>query len=244
MRILIAGTAAATSSSLPEPESDVTVEWVSPLVVTPRFADTKRALGRLAEVRTIALTSVHAVDAMVGGLRALGHDVRALFGIKLAAVGGATAARLTSHGLSADLVANGGGAELAAEMLAAHLPDPILHLRAQDGRPELGDALSAAGKRVELVAAYETSPDTHALKAARLRHAAEPYDAIGVASPRGGAALVEAFGGASRLAGVRIGAIGATTQAALKEVGVDSVVPDHPSLDELVRLLSSRDHNG
>jgi uroporphyrinogen III methyltransferase/synthase len=222
----------------------VEIDWVSPLVVTPRFADTKRALGRLAEFRTIALTSVHAVDAMVGGLRALGHDVRALFGVRLAAVGGATAARLQSHGLDADLVAEGGGAELAAEIIAAQLPDAILHLRALDGRAELGDALVAAGKRVEIVAAYETSPDTHALKAARLRHAAEPYAAIGLSSPRGGTALVDAFGGAQRLAGLRIGAIGKTTQAALKAIGVDSVVPDHPSLDALVRLLSAPDHNG
>jgi uroporphyrinogen-III synthase len=237
-RILIATTApGGTAGSLAPDGRDCEIEWVSPLVVTPRFADTKTALGQLAKVRTIALTSAHAVDAMVGGLRALGHDVRALFGIKLAAVGEATAARLGAHGLAADLVADGGGAELAREILSAQLPDPILHLRALDGRPELGDALVAAGRRVEVVAAYETTPDAHALRAARLRHAAEPYAAIGLTSPRGADALVDAFGGEAQLRKLHLGAIGPTTQASLAARGLRAVVPERPSLEALITLL-------
>jgi uroporphyrinogen-III synthase len=224
---------AATGVTAPQPD----VAFVSPLVIVPRFADMKRTMSGLGQWRTIALTSPHAVDGVVGALRALGHDVRALFGIKLAAVGDATAERLGQYGLSADLVAHGGGAELAREIIAADLPDPILHPRAADGRPELADALTAAGKRVEVALAYDSRPDAGALKAALLRHAAEPYAAIGFASPQGFAALLSTFG-AQRLAGVRLGAIGATTAAAMTAAGFADVrVPERPSLEALIEVL-------
>jgi uroporphyrinogen III methyltransferase/synthase len=239
-RILIASTAASrperagahAASHLP---GGCEIEWVSPLVVTPRFAEAKRALGRLAEFRSIALTSPHAVDAMVGALRALGHDVRALFGLKLCAVGDSTAIALGRHGLSADLIAEGGGAELAREMLSAHVADPVLFLRAADGRPELADVLGAGGLRVEVASAYETAPDGQAIKAALLRHASEPYAAIGLASPRGAEAIAVAFGVGVR--GVVLGAIGATTAAALSARKLDALVPERPSLDALITLL-------
>ena len=77
---------------------------VSPLQVVPRFSAMKQALGRLDAVRVIALSSVHAVDALLGALTALGRDARALAGIKLAAVGEATARRLIELHLAADLV--------------------------------------------------------------------------------------------------------------------------------------------
>ncbi len=232
-RILIAATREGSARS--------EVDWVSPLVVVPRFADMKRAVGRLGEFRTIALTSAHAVDALIGALRAVGQDVRALFGLRLAVVGEGSAERLSRYGLVADLVAQGGGAALASELITSGLPDPILHPRALDGRTELADALTAAGRRVEVVPAYETMPDGPALKAALLRHAAEPYAAFAFASPSGAHALIEAFGGTARLRGALIGAIGPTTEAELKALGfVDIVVPVLPSLDALVDVLAAR----
>ncbi len=254
---MVSTTAAAPSPSPPPPgdqhdEDDVgqpgaagTVEWLSPFTVTPRFAEMKRALGRLAEVRTIAFTSGHAVDALVGALRAMGHDVRALFGVRLAAVGPATARRLERYGLSADLVpsAAAGGEALARELIAAGpaaLPDPILLPRAADGRPELATLLVAAGRRVEVVAAYDVTPDAPALKRALMRHAAEPYAAIGFCSPRGVGALLDAFGGPTRLAGVQLGAIGETTRAALVERGLAvAVVPELPSAGALAAALTA-----
>jgi len=243
-RILVAATRPAEGAvpTTDEPPEPYELAWVSPLIVTPRFADTKQALARLAEVRTIALTSAHAVDSLIGALRALGHDVRSLFGIKLAVVGEATAAQLGTHGLSADLVAEGGGAELAHEIVAARLFDPILYLAAKDGRPELAEILIAAGLRVDRVAAYETSPDIQSLKAARLAHAATPYDGIAFCSPRGVDALVDVFGGAARLQNVKgrpiLGAIGETTLAALRTHGLTALVPARPSVKGVIALLA------
>ena len=162
-----------------------TIDRVAPLVVLPRFAEMKAAMARLASYRTIAMTSAHAVDALVGALRALGHDVRALFGIQLAVVGAATAARLERYGLSADLVADGGGEKLAQEILASACADPILYPRAADGHPALVDALTAAGRRIDPVAAYETRPDAAAIKTVLMKHAERPYAAFAFASPKG-----------------------------------------------------------
>ncbi len=230
MAILIAATRQAAAHA--------EVDWVSPLVVVPRFAEMKRAVGHLAEFRSIALTSAHAVDALIGALRSVGHDVRALFGIRLAAVGEGTADRLARYGLVADVVAAGGGAALAAELLAGGVAAPVLLPRALDGREELELALRGAGHRVDVVTAYETTPDGPALKAALLKHASEPYRAFGFASPSGARALIDAFGGTGRLQGAIIGAIGATTAAALHELGfAEVVVPETASLDALVAAL-------
>jgi uroporphyrinogen III methyltransferase / synthase len=218
----------------------VQVDWVAPLIVTPRFADMKQALAKLAEWRTIAFTSAHAVDALIGALRSLGHDVRALFGIRLVAVGGVTAARLNSYGLSADLVAEGGAIGLAQALIEAGdaFGEPILHPRALDGRTELGDALSAAGRRIEVVPAYETSIDEAAIAGALREHHRARYDAIGFFSPRGVDAFVAIFG-AARLAGVALGAIGETTRSALAAHGLGPiVVAEHASAGALLAALS------
>lgn len=212
------------------------VELLAPLIVVPRFAEMKRALVGLGRVRTLALTSGHAVDALVGALYATGHDVRALFGIRIAVVGEGTAERLQRHGLRADLVATGGGADLAREIVAAGFDGTVLYPRALEGRPELGDALRAAGLPVEVVHAYETHPDAPAIKAALLRHHAAPYAAVGFTSPRGAAAVLDVFG--DRLGACTIGAIGETTRAALVEAGLRNVlVPDVPSVVGLVEVL-------
>ena len=214
------------------------VDLLAPLVVVPRFAEMKRALLGLGQVRTLALTSGHAVDALVGALLAIGHDVRALFGIRIAVVGEGTAERLLGHGLRADLVAQGGGADLAREIIAAGFEGPVLHPRAKDGRPELADALVAAGYAVDVAHAYETHPDGPAIKAALLRHHEAPYAAIGFTSPRGARAVLDVFG--DRLGTCAVGAIGPTTHDALVDAGLrDIIVPDAPSVLGLVEVLGA-----
>ena len=104
----------------------VEVTRVSPLTVVPHFAVVKAALERLDQVRTIAFASAHSVDAIVGALLATGQDVRRLAGLKLAAVGAASARRLEQMHLRADLVAGAGGARLAEEIRDARFEGPVL----------------------------------------------------------------------------------------------------------------------
>ena len=194
---------------------DIDVVRVAPLTIVPRFADIKSALGRWSHARTIAFASAHAVDAFFGALANAGRDARSLHGVKLAAVGRATAARLAERSIAADFVGDGGGADLAAALVAGGAEGPALVLGAHGGRRELADALAGAGWTVEAVAAYDSVPDDAALAAAWKAHRARPFFAVAFTSPRGARAFLDLAPGDRALAGVRIGAIGETTRDAL-----------------------------
>jgi uroporphyrinogen III methyltransferase/synthase len=223
-----------------EPRLDgAELDRVAPFAIVPRFAEVKRALADLDRYRTVAFASAHAVDAVVGALMASGRDLRALAGVRLAAVGAATARRLEEVHLRADVQANGGGAALAAEIRAASCEGPVLLPRAHGGREELREALVAAGYTVEAVDAYDSVLDEAALARAARTHRLRPYDAIAFASPKGASAFLSALGGAARLGPSLVGAIGETTRAALVEAGVTvTVVPPEPSLPVLVDALA------
>jgi uroporphyrinogen III methyltransferase/synthase len=220
---------------------DVDVIRVAPLQIVPRFADVKAALGRLERARIVAFVSAHAVDAVFGVLASADRDARALGGLKVAAVGAATATRLGERGIRADVVGHGGGAELAAALVAEGA-GPALVFGAHGGRPELADALAAAGVAVEPVAAYDSVADDQALAAAWKAHRARPFFAVAFTSPRGARAFfdVAAAEPATALAGVRVGAIGETTRAALVDAGVAvDAVPAHPDVGALVAALAA-----
>jgi uroporphyrinogen III methyltransferase/synthase len=124
----------------------------------------------------IAFTSAHAASAFLDRLlgreesgspartehEGLGppnqRDIRALAGIKLAAVGPATAAALARYGLLADLVPD----RAAGRHLAAALGDlsrlRILLPRSDIALRDLPDALRARGASVTEVVAYATRP--------------------------------------------------------------------------------------
>ena len=104
----------------------------------------------------IVFTSALAVDRVVARLR----DGRDLGGVRLAAVGRATAAALAGHHLVADLVAE----PATAEGLVAAIPAPagpeggtVLYPRAGGARPLLAQGLRAKGWTVEEVVAYRTA---------------------------------------------------------------------------------------
>jgi uroporphyrinogen III methyltransferase / synthase len=217
--------------------ADLDVVRVSPLTIVPRFADVKSALGRLERAHTVCFVSAHAVDAFFGALTAADRDARALFGVTLAAVGDATRARLAERGLRADFVGHGGGAELAAALIAGGAEGGALVLGAQGGRADLGDALAAAGWTVDAVAAYDSVADDVALAAAWKAHRLRPFHAVAFTSPRGVSAFLE-LGTVEELAGARIGAIGETTRAALEahKLAVDAVPPT-PDVAALIDAL-------
>jgi uroporphyrinogen III methyltransferase/synthase len=232
-RILLLSTKETEETRLPH---DVDVERVSPLQIVPRFAEVKQALAHLDEARTVAFVSAHAVDTFFAALTAADRDARALFGRKLAAVGRATAERLARHGLRADVVGDGGGGELG-RALVAEAAGPALVFGAAGGRSELADALAAAGWTVASVAAYDSVPDDAALARALKTHRIRPFDAIAFTSPRGADAFCDLAG--DTLGRVPLGAIGATTRAALVARGLTiAVTPDTPDVAALIDALA------
>ena len=108
----------------------------------------------------IVFTSANAVDAFIERLLASPRDVRALHGVKLCAVGPATAERLARHGLKVDLVP----AEYRAEAVVAGARRRratlnglrVLLPRADIGREVVADELRRQGADVTEVIAYRT----------------------------------------------------------------------------------------
>jgi len=117
------------------------------------------AVRRAVSFDLIAFTSGHAVDAFMTRLLAVAHDVRELKGVKLCAVGPATAERLARYGLKVDIVA----AEFRAESLSRAMSSHgeirgmrVLLPRADIGREVVAEELRRQGADVTEVIAYRT----------------------------------------------------------------------------------------
>ncbi|MBX6394953.1 MAG: uroporphyrinogen-III synthase, partial [Alicyclobacillaceae bacterium] len=106
----------------------------------------------------IVFTSRNAVDSVWSRLAAAGKDVRALHGVRVAAVGSSTAAALRDRGVLADLVAPEFRGSVLAEALKPHLSpgDPVLLPRSNLASRDLPDGLAKAGARILEVEAYRT----------------------------------------------------------------------------------------
>ncbi len=114
-----------------------------------------RALAELGRFAWVVFTSANGVEAFLGRLRQLGRDLRALGGVKLAAIGPKTADALRQHGLEPDLVPPRYQSEdLAAALRQQVRPgDRVLLARADRGRELLREELAGACL-VEQVAVY------------------------------------------------------------------------------------------
>lgn len=128
-------------------------------IVPPEsWAPLDNAIGRLAAYDWLIFTSVNGVDHFFARLEAAGLDSRALGGRKVAAIGVATAERLRSRGILADVVP----AEFRAEGVVAALEGlvkpgmKVLIPRAAVARDLLPDKLREMGAAVDVATAYRT----------------------------------------------------------------------------------------
>jgi uroporphyrinogen III methyltransferase/synthase len=152
-----AGQAAALVEPLEELGAHVLVQPAIEILPPedPRALDD--ALQRLSEFDWVVFSSANGVEHFFGRLLASGRDLRALGGVRLAAIGPATAACLARYHLQAELQPE----EFRAEALAAALRSQargrrFLLVRASRGRDVLARELSAAGAEVCQVVAYQS----------------------------------------------------------------------------------------
>lgn len=133
-----------------------TIETVPP----DSYAVLDAALARLKSFNWLIFTSATGVDAFIERLRSSGHEVADAGGLRIAAIGPATARRLADCGLQA--------AKVPAEYRAEAIIDAIgedrirdarfLIPRAQVAREKLPEMLAVAGAREVVVApAYRTT---------------------------------------------------------------------------------------
>ena len=128
-----------------------------PTIVIAPPADGGRALadalGRIERYAWVVLTSTNGAAAFVEAL----DDARRLGGVKLAAIGPATAAVLREAHLPPDLVPDRYVAEALLEAFALFVPSgPVLLARAAVARDVLPDGLAALGWQLDVVEAYRT----------------------------------------------------------------------------------------
>ncbi len=195
----------------------------------------------------ILFTSANAVTAFMDRLLATGatedktprYDLRVLAGVRLAAVGPATAAALRRYGLTADLTPE----HATGRDLAAALPDVagqhILLPRSDRALRDLPEALAARGAQITEIVAYTLKPAAPnpaglaAVDAGEIDVAVffSPSALSGLAALLN-RSLVEA------LHGVAVACIGPTTAAAARELGLQAdIVSDMPTVEGLVNAL-------
>lgn len=210
--------------------------WTTIALVPPADpAPFESALARLEEFDWLAVTSGHAVAALVERVAAPPAS------LALAAIGPATAAALEAAGWRVDRVGEGDGAEgLVAAFRAAGdaAGARVLYPASARARTTLEHGLAALGATVERVEAYRTLPVALDAAACRAEIESGAVEAVTFASPSALEGLAEALGDAELselLARVAVASIGPTTSAALAAFGRAPDAEAEPStLDGLV----------
>ena len=219
------------------------------VIVAPEsFDEIDRALRELEAFAWLAFASANAVDRTVSRAAQLGVDVAALARLRLAAVGAATARRLERTVRTPDVVPSVASGEALAAALAPHVRGRrVLVPRPAESRPELVDGLTRAGATVVAPIVYRTAaapPEVLEPLASAL--AQRRLDAVLFASPSAVRSVVAALGPRrSMLQGIVLGAIGATTAAEMRRLGLTvDVQPPKASgealADALAEILGAR----
>lgn len=184
------------------------------------------ALERLSTYGWAVFTSVNAVEAVFARLEAVGRDTRAFAGVKIAAMGPATAKALAARGLRADYVPERFTTQDVADGFRAYDVNKrrVLLPRADIAPRTLPEALAAQGAQVDDVPAYRNvTPDGAAAQARELL--LEGVDALTVASSSAVHNLVSLLDNdVSALRDVAIASIGPETSKAVREAGLQVAV--------------------
>lgn len=181
------------------------------------------------------LTSPTGVELTVQALRTIGRDLRALYGMRLAAVGRGTADAFEEYGLTADLVPEQYDGVHLAEALQKELPSggSALLLRASAGGDALPELLRNAGVTVSDIPIYDTVFRTENQEGLRKRLSTKEVDAAVFASGsavRGFARLAEGC----ELSGLPAICIGAQTAAVAGQYHMAVRTAQAATIDSLV----------
>ncbi len=238
--------ASQLSSQLTERGADVleipTIKIVAPTNLGP-LAD---AILELNSYDWIVYTSPNGVGSFFEYFFKAFEDLRDIGGVKIAAVGPATAARLREFHLKVDLMPE----EYLAIKIAKALENyesmenlKVLSLRAEVANPELPKALEALGAIVDDVACYQTVPETEDVTGAAERLRESGADWITFTS----SSTVEHFHARFNLPELlkkfpktRLASIGPETSKAIVELGLlPAVEARKHTIDGLVKAIKS-----
>lgn len=202
----------------------------------------REAIHRLPTFDWLILTSQNAVSIFWEQLLGEGRDARALAGLKVAAVGPATAGALLEHGITVDVIPERFVAEAMLDVFRARediAQAKVLYVTAEGARDVLPRGLRELNAEVTVIEAYRSIPDGEG--ASRLSKALEA-DRIDLVTFTSGSAVrgfVDAVG--SDLAQKAPAAsMGEQTSAALRDAGIEvKAEAEESTLDGLVAAVLS-----
>jgi len=208
-----------------------------------------QALQRLPQYAWIVLTSVNGVDGLFKRLHGLNLDARALAGIKVAAIGSATAQRLREYGIRPDLLPEEAVGESMADALVRKGVNGqrILLPRADIAREQLPATLRQAGAQCDDLPVYRTVCPVSLPAQFLTRLDAGQVDWITLTSPSSFVNLLALLGEARKeaLRRVKLASIGPVTTKAVRQAGFEVAVEaephDVPGLVAAIRRAVERD---
>jgi uroporphyrinogen III methyltransferase/synthase len=163
------------------------------------------------------------VRALLDRLLETGYDMRALGGIRLAAIGPGTAEALAQYHLRVDLQPSEYRAEALVEALVPEASGrSFLLARASRGREVLAEGLQEAGASVEQLVVYQSQDVTTVEADVSEQLANGKVDWVTVTSSAIARSLAALFG--DQLAGSRLASISPITSQALREQGLSAAV--------------------
>ena len=137
-----------------EPVEIPTIEFSS----VNDYSSLDRAIASMHKHSWVIFTSANGVEALFGRMRALGFDSRAFGGVKVGAIGPATAMALAQQGILADFVPPQYVSEAIVQGMAAYdlKGSRILLPRTDIGNDGLVEGLTHLGAKVEQLPVYRT----------------------------------------------------------------------------------------
>lgn len=203
-----------------------------------------RAIERLGAYDWVVFTSGNAVEKFLGRLVGRGYSTQALSGLRIAAVGPATAGKLRAHGVSVVYQPERFDADALVEGLARSYEMKnarVLFPAADIGRETVVAGLSRLGARVTKVTAYRTVSETALPPEITTLLERNAIHAVTFASPSTVRAFAQAVG-ATRLRafldGVSVACMGPVTRRAAEEAGMTvDIVPDRATVSALVEAI-------
>lgn len=225
-----------------EAEGAKVVEVPAIKIVPPAdFASLDEAVANIADYKWLILTSANGVEYFFNRLEVAGKDARALAGVKIAAIGSATAASLKGFGIKADLIPSAYKAEELAEALEGEVKagDKLLLARAKVAREVLPEKLRALGCEVDVVTAYETVADCENKEELVELLSSGEASVVTFTSSSTVSNLIEALGEDKELLNkAALACIGPVTEATLNKAGFKSSInAEQYTIDGLMKAI-------
>jgi len=200
----------------------------------------RNSIDRIGDYDWLIFTSQNAVAIFWEQLLGRGKDSRALAGLKIAAVGPATAGALLEHGITVDVIPQRFVAEGLLEAIRERddvSGSKVLYITAEGARDVLPSGLREMGAELAIIEAYRTIPDGEG--AATLARAIEAgkVDLATFTSASAVRGYIDAVGEDLALK-VPAASIGPQTSDALREAGIEvEAEAEESTIDGLVSAV-------